>query len=174
MQQISYLALGSNQGKRQDQLQDALQKLEEESSISILASSSIYETVPIGVTDQPSFLNMVVKIQTSLIPLELLKVTQRIEQAGGRKQKGTWGPRTIDLDILLFNNENIQLESLQIPHPRMFERGFVLIPLKELEPDLRLNDGRGIDNYINQLTDKEGVRIWKRSFGGEGYGRFES
>lgn len=174
MQQISYLSLGSNQGERQEHLENALQELEEKSSISIIAISSIYETDPVGVTDQPSFLNMVVKLQTSLDPLDLLNVTQTIERSGGRKQKGTWGPRTIDLDILLFNNENIQLESLKIPHPRMLERSFVLIPLKELEPNLRLVDGRSIDNYIDQLTDKEGVRIWKNSFGGEEYGRSES
>jgi 2-amino-4-hydroxy-6-hydroxymethyldihydropteridine diphosphokinase len=174
MQHISYLALGSNQGERQDHLESALLNLAEESTISILASSSIYETAPVGMVDQPSFLNMVVKLQTSLTPIELLKATQRIEQTGGREQKGTWGPRTIDLDILLFNNENIDLESLQIPHPRMFERGFVLIPLRELEPDLRLNDSRSIDNYISQLTDKEGVRIWKSLYGGEEFVRFGS
>lgn len=174
MQQVSYLALGSNQGKREEHLADALQKIGKDSRISIITSSSIYETDPVGVTGQPSFLNMVVKLQTSLAPIELLKVTQKIEQSGGREEKGTWGPRTIDLDILLFNKENINLESLQIPHPRMLERGFVLIPLKELEPDLWLTDGRSIDDYINQLTDKEGVRIWKSSFGVEEYGRFES
>lgn len=167
MQQVSYLALGSNQGKREEHLADALQKIGKDSKISIITSSSIYETDPVGVTDQPSFLNMVVKVQTSLAPIELLKFTRKIEQSGGREEKGTWGPRTIDVDILLYNNENINLESLQIPHPRMLERGFVLIPLKELEPDLRLTDSRSIDNYINQLTDKEGVRIWKSSFGVE-------
>ncbi|WP_280772170.1 2-amino-4-hydroxy-6-hydroxymethyldihydropteridine diphosphokinase [Salipaludibacillus daqingensis] len=166
-QHISYIALGSNQGARLDHLENAVEKLEGEPRITILASSSIYETKPVGVTDQPAFLNMVVKIATNYTPLDLLKVTQKIEESGGRQQKGTWGPRTIDLDILLFNNENIQLNLLQIPHPRMFERGFVLIPLQELEPNLRLNDGRGIDTYVNQLTDKEGVRKWRSSFGVE-------
>ncbi|WP_416148144.1 2-amino-4-hydroxy-6-hydroxymethyldihydropteridine diphosphokinase [Salipaludibacillus sp. HK11] len=171
---IGYLALGSNQGDRESHLENAIVKLEEETDISIVKASSIYETDPVGVTDQPAFLNMVVKFETSLDPVKLLKVTQKVEQMGGRVGKGTWGPRTIDLDILLLNDENIQLETLQVPHPRMLERGFVLLPLKEVEPHLRLNAGRSIDEYINQLTDKEGVRKWKSSFGGEGFARFES
>ncbi|PYZ91575.1 2-amino-4-hydroxy-6-hydroxymethyldihydropteridine diphosphokinase [Salipaludibacillus keqinensis] len=171
---ISYIALGSNQGARDQYLADAITKLDEEPAISILSLSSIYETAPVGVTDQPSFLNMVVKVNTTLTPIELLETTQRIEQEGGRERNEKWGPRTIDIDILLFNDENILLESLRIPHPRMLERGFVLIPLKEIDPHLRLNDGRSIDEYIDQLTDKEGVRKWKNSFGEEGSARFEN
>jgi 2-amino-4-hydroxy-6-hydroxymethyldihydropteridine diphosphokinase len=171
---VGYLALGSNQGERESHLENAIIKLEEETDISIIKTSSIYETAPVGVTDQPVFLNMVVKFETSLDPIKLLNITQKVEKIGGREGKGTWGPRTIDLDILLLNDENIQLETLQVPHPRMLNRGFVLIPLKEVEPHLRLNAGRSIDEYINQLTDKEGVRKWKSSFGGDGFVRSES
>jgi 2-amino-4-hydroxy-6-hydroxymethyldihydropteridine diphosphokinase len=168
----AYIALGSNDGDREVYLKKAISKLHEHPSILVIKCSSIFQTEPVGVTDQPSFLNMVVKIHTSLSPLELLKITQEIEEAGGRVRQERWGQRTIDLDILLYNEENIKLESLQIPHPRMFERGFVLIPLQEIEPCLRFKEERTIDEYVNQLTDKEGVRKWKSSFGGEGYGPF--
>jgi 2-amino-4-hydroxy-6-hydroxymethyldihydropteridine diphosphokinase len=167
-----YIALGSNDGDREVHLKKAVSRLNECPSIHVIKCSSIFETEPVGVTDQPSFLNMVIKIQTSLSPLELLKITQKIEETGGRVRQERWGQRTIDLDILLYNEENIKLESLQIPHPRMFERGFVLIPLQEIEPCLRLKEERTIDEYVNQLTDKEGVRKWKSSFGGEEYGPF--
>ncbi|SES40991.1 2-amino-4-hydroxy-6-hydroxymethyldihydropteridine diphosphokinase [Salipaludibacillus aurantiacus] len=169
-----YIALGSNQGERDNYLAEAVQQLSENPEVEMLKVSSIYETAPVGVKDQPSFLNMAVKIATSMPPLQLLDLTQEIEQAGGRKRKEKWGPRTIDLDILLYNNENIELETLQIPHPRMFERGFVLIPLQEIEPYLRFGNGRTIDDYTGQLTGKEGVRKWKSSYGGEGFGRSES
>lgn len=164
-QNLSYIALGSNQGNREDHLQTAIKEIEFISKIDVLKVSPIYETEPLGNTNQPPFLNMVIQIETTLTPLELLETTQKIENKGGRKRIEKWGPRTIDLDILLFNKENIVLETLEIPHPRLFERGFVLIPLKDIAPHLRLNDGQAIDYYLHQLTDKEGVHKWKSSYG---------
>ena len=164
MKNIAYLSLGSNIDEREENLKQSLEKLDCEESVSIIKTSSIYETAPVGYTDQSSFLNMVVKLETNLTPQELLEKTQFIELTGGRKRAIRWGPRTIDLDILLFNEENIILEHLIIPHPRMFERGFVLIPLQEIAPGLKYN-GKLIEQYIAELTDKEGVHKWKSSSG---------
>ncbi|MGJ9385086.1 2-amino-4-hydroxy-6-hydroxymethyldihydropteridine diphosphokinase [Salipaludibacillus sp. CF4.18] len=171
---LSYISLGSNQGNRETHLQSAIEELNQHSEIKVLKVSPIYETEPIGNTAQSSFLNMVIQTETTLTPLKLLETTQRIENIGGRERTEKWGPRTIDLDILLYNEENIVLEKLEIPHPRLFERGFVLIPLKDIAPDLRFKDGQAIDYYLHQLTDKEGVRIWKSSFGGDESEHFEN
>ena len=100
--------------------------------INVKTVSSIYETAPVGYVDQPSFLNIVVYIETSYSALEILKICQSIENELGRVREIRWGPRIIDLDILLFNNENIEVENLIVPHPRMFERAFVLVPLLEI------------------------------------------
>ncbi|ADU28370.1 2-amino-4-hydroxy-6-hydroxymethyldihydropteridine diphosphokinase [Evansella cellulosilytica] len=162
---VAYLSLGSNIESRYDYLTFALKKLRENPNITIVKQSSIYETEPIGVINQAAFLNMAVKISTSYSPSSLLIALQKIEQQGNRTRDRRWGPRTIDLDILLFNKENINLEHLQIPHPRMYERAFVLVPLFEIEPSIVFNNGKTIASYIDQLTDKEGVRQWKISSG---------
>ncbi|RNA66013.1 2-amino-4-hydroxy-6-hydroxymethyldihydropteridine diphosphokinase [Alteribacter keqinensis] len=165
--QKAYIALGSNIGERHVYLEGAVDTLEDNPDITIEKKSSIYETDPVGYTDQPPFLNMVVKVATSLSPLALLDKLQKIESTLGRTRDIHWGPRTIDLDILLYNDENIKLERLSVPHPRMYERGFVLVPLCEIEPDLRFPDGRHIEQCVHDLTDKEGVRKWKESSGAD-------
>ena len=102
--------------------------------LSVEELSSIYETDPVGYTNQACFLNAVIKITTSLKSEELLQTCLFIESQLGRKREIRWGPRTLDLDILLYNQENIETESLIVPHPRMQERAFVIIPLMELDP----------------------------------------
>ncbi|SDO62660.1 2-amino-4-hydroxy-6-hydroxymethyldihydropteridine diphosphokinase [Alkalicoccus daliensis] len=156
---ISYISLGANIGNRVEQLKQAVEMLQQREEIRILALSSFYETKPVGVTDQPDFINAVVKIDTSLPPLTLLEVTQYIEQELGRVRKEKWGPRKIDLDLLLYGEETIELESLIVPHPRMTERGFVLLPLEELTPDLTLPepDGRSISHCIRALGDTSDI-----------------
>src|SRR5690554_4690072 len=124
---IVYLSIGSNIGERIHYLKFAITALLKDVNISRLRMSSIYETVPIGYTKQDEFLNMVVEIYTTYKPVELLYVTKEIQNLAGRKKSIRWGPRTLDLDILLYNQENVEMEHLQIPHPRMFERGFVII-----------------------------------------------
>ncbi|WP_096186178.1 2-amino-4-hydroxy-6-hydroxymethyldihydropteridine diphosphokinase [Evansella halocellulosilytica] len=171
---VAHLSLGSNMKDRYNHLMEAIQFLKEDEHIDLLSSSSIYETEPVGYTDQHAFLNMVLKVSTSYKPLELLETVQNIEQKGGRKRDIRWGPRTIDLDILLYNNENINLKQLIIPHPRMFERGFVLIPFKEVESSYTFTTGKTIDDYIDELPDKEGVQKWKNSFGEEESERTEN
>ena len=133
-----YLSLGSNLGEREDRLSQALDALEG-ADFSIAARSSVYETEPQDVPNQPWFLNMAVAGRTRLLPLQLLNLLLRIEREIGRVRHAHQrrGPRPIDLDLLLFGNAVIDLPQLTVPHPRMCERRFVLEPLLEIAPDLR-------------------------------------
>ncbi|WP_027410159.1 2-amino-4-hydroxy-6-hydroxymethyldihydropteridine diphosphokinase [Anoxybacillus tepidamans] len=175
MDNYAYIALGSNIGERFQYLREAVRRLESHERISVIQTSSIYETDPVGYTQQNKFLNMVVQVKTSLSPFALLEVTQKIEIDLGRKRIIKWGPRTIDLDILLYNHENIETEQLTIPHPRIAERAFVLVPLLELNRNIKIpNAEQNLALVINQLPDKEGVRIWKQKSGGDVFALFES
>lgn len=162
----AYLSLGTNIEPRIDYLDDALKLLEEHEDIMIKAKSSVYETAPVGYTKQNDFLNIVIGIATSLSSIELLKYCQHIEDKLGRERGIRFGPRTIDLDILTYNNENSTVEELIIPHPRMHERAFVLIPLHEIAPDFIIpirNKYPG--DLLNKLqeSDIKGVRKWIRN-----------
>ena len=175
MENIAYLSIGSNIGNRLEIFQKALQLLDEHNEISVEELSSIYETDPVGYTNQACFLNAVLKISTSLQSEELLQTCLFIESQLGRKREIRWGPRTLDLDILLYNQENIETESLIVPHPRMQERAFVIIPLMELDPNIKLpNVNAALDDILNQIPDKEGVRLWKQKNGDDVFGLFES
>ena len=175
MGNIAYLSIGSNIGNRLETFQRALQLLDEHTEISIEELSSIYETDPVGYTDQACFLNAVIKINTCLKPEELLQTCLFIESQLGRKREIRWGPRTLDLDILLYNQENIETESLIVPHPRMQERAFVMIPLMELDSGIKLpNVNAALDDILNQIPDKEGVRLWKRKNGDDVFALFEN
>jgi 2-amino-4-hydroxy-6-hydroxymethyldihydropteridine diphosphokinase len=131
-----YLSIGSNLGGRERNLRDALALLAGP-SLRILRVSSFYETEPRDVADQPWFLNAVVEAETDLFPKQLLARLQKIERQLGRKRIRPKGPRTIDIDILLYGEAVIATDELTVPHPRMEERRFVLEPLAELGPDLR-------------------------------------
>ena len=131
-----YLSLGSNVGDRQRHLDAALELLRA-AGVDIVRVSRVYETEPQDLRAQPWFLNLVAEAQTRLFPLQLLRATQRVERKLGRKRVVEKGPRTIDIDILLFGGFVVDTEELQIPHPRMAARRFVLEPLAELAPDLR-------------------------------------
>lgn len=133
---IAYVSIGTNMGDRAGYLKQAVEYLREMDQMGSVEMSSIYETSPVGVTDQADFLNMVVRVSTSFSSEELLVVCQKIEQQLGRVRTIRWGPRTADLDILLYNNDMIETETLVVPHPRMRERAFVLIPLMEISPEL--------------------------------------
>ena len=122
-----YLSIGTNIGEREDNLRLALRLLAEQ--VTIETVSAVYETAAVGFTDQADFLNIAVHVKTALSPLAMLDVCQAIENELGRVRTIRWGPRVIDLDILLYNNENMNTERLILPHPRMYERAFVLIPL---------------------------------------------
>nr|WP_218624972.1 2-amino-4-hydroxy-6-hydroxymethyldihydropteridine diphosphokinase [Sporosarcina sp. E16_3] len=128
------MSIGSNIGDRLYHLTEAVRALHSHDGIIVTSVSSIYETAPVGFTDQADFLNMVVCVETALTAQALLDACQKIEHGLGRVRDVRWGPRTADLDILLYNNENIETENLIVPHPRMYERAFVLIPLLEIAP----------------------------------------
>jgi 2-amino-4-hydroxy-6-hydroxymethyldihydropteridine diphosphokinase len=131
-----YLSLGSNLGDRERNLGDALALLRSP-GLTILRVSSLYETEPLDVRDQPRFLNAVVEADSDLFPKQLLARIRKIELRLGRRRLRSKGPRTIDIDILLFGDSVIETEELLVPHPRLAERRFVLEPLAELAPDLR-------------------------------------
>jgi 2-amino-4-hydroxy-6-hydroxymethyldihydropteridine diphosphokinase len=175
MENYAYIALGSNIENRLYYLREAVKALDNHEQISVIAASSIYETEPVGYINQDKFLNMVIKITTALSPFALLEVTQKIEQKFGRKREIRWGPRTLDLDILLYNHENIETEQLIIPHPRMTERAFVMIPLLEVNHDIDIpNVSQYLKDLIDRLPDKEGVRVWKQKNGEDVFALFES
>ncbi|MGM9986980.1 MAG: 2-amino-4-hydroxy-6-hydroxymethyldihydropteridine diphosphokinase [Bacillaceae bacterium] len=167
------IGLGSNIGNRLTYLKRAVELLHEHADIHVKNVSSLYETEPVGYTDQEAFLNMVVQIYTNLNPNELLAVTQSIELELGRERKIRWGPRTIDLDILAFNHENINSEKLIIPHPRIGERAFVLVPLKELSKDDE-DVRQFVQKYDGVNVNEEGVDVWKRKNGGDVFALFEN
>ena len=131
-----YLSLGSNIGDREGHLRTAVERLSS-AGVGVLRISPVYETEPVDYTAQGWFLNLVVEAETELFPLQLLARTSRIERELGRARTVPKGPRTLDIDILLYGNSVVQTEKLQIPHPRMAERRFVLAPLADLVPDLR-------------------------------------
>lgn len=154
---IVYLALGTNQGDRLQNLRRAVQLLE--SAVHVTRRSAVYETAPWGVTDQPDFLNMAVEGHTKLAPFELLDALKQIERAMGRQETIRYGPRVIDLDILLYDDLILQTERLEIPHARMAERAFVLIPLQDIAPNLvhpRLQ--RAVRELAAALPKDGGVR----------------
>lgn len=163
MMNKAYIALGSNINPRYTYLKQAREKLIQSKEVKITKISSIYETVPVGYTEQGNFLNMVIKIETKLTPFDLLMHCQSVERLLGRKREQKWGPRTLDLDILLFNHENIETTQLILPHPRMHERAFVLIPMADVNAKIKIP---GIDKSVNHLLmnlpieEKRGVVRW--------------
>ena len=161
---LAYISLGTNIEPREVYLNEALSLLSEHKEILIKKESSIYETDPVGYLDQENFLNIVIEINTSLSPTDLLDYCQQIEQKLGRKRMIRYGPRTIDLDILTYEDEVIHSERLIIPHPRMHERAFVLVPFKEIAPDYFLKSmGMTVDELLDQLDGEEidGVRLYR-------------
>jgi 2-amino-4-hydroxy-6-hydroxymethyldihydropteridine diphosphokinase len=129
-----FLALGTNLGERKDNLNEALAHLHP--AVRVITKSPIYETAPWGVTDQPLYLNMVVAVETALSPEKLLDKLKRLEKRMGRIPTILYGPRLIDLDILFYGDLVMTTPRLTIPHPRMHERAFVLVPLNDIAPDL--------------------------------------
>lgn len=175
MENTAFIGLGSNMGDRYQYLIQAIDFIDSHPEIKLVNVSSVYETDPVGYEDQDLFLNMVVEVKTILTADDLLEVCMKIEQMLGRKREIKWGPRTIDLDILLFNQENIETERLIVPHPRMRERAFVMVPLLEIDPDIQIP---ALDQFrflcLEQLPNTEGVRIWKRKNGEDVFVPIES
>lgn len=158
---VAYLSIGSNIGDRLDHLVKSVQALHSHVGMDVLAVSSIYETAPVGYTDQADFLNIVVCVETDKSAIELLRICQEIEHGLGRVRTIRWGPRTVDLDILLYSNENIETEDLVVPHPRMHERAFVLIPLLEIAPMVS-HPATGMSFSEEMSKHESGILIWKK------------
>lgn len=159
----AYLGLGSNLGQREANLAQAVHFVSRCRQMQVLRSSSIYETEPWGFTDQPTFLNAVVEVSTRLEPASLLELAKTVEAEVGREPTFRWGPRLIDVDILLYADQVIHQDNpdLQIPHPRMSERAFVLVPLAELAPEL-LHPTLSVPlgRLAEGVEGREGVRFW--------------
>lgn len=150
----AYLGLGTNMGDREEYLSSAVKLLNNNKNITVTNKSKIYETKAWGYTDQADFLNICIEIETSLDEYELLKACQDVELKLNRERIIRWGPRTIDVDILFFNDIILNNEDLYIPHPRISERAFVLIPLMDLNKNLFIK-GKVIGEYLNSLTNEE-------------------
>jgi len=154
-----YLGLGGNIGDRRVALAAASIMLNEAEGLSVVAKSSLYATKPWGKTDQAEFYNAVLACDCLLSPRQLLNLCQSIEQQMGRERKEHWGPRLIDIDILFFGKRQINEPDLLIPHPYIEQRAFVLIPLLELDPQLKLADGRFLADLPAALTTPEIRRL---------------
>lgn len=151
----AWLGLGGNLGDPEAAMGAALRALDDSGEASVAAVSAPYRTPPWGVTDQPDFLNAVAAVDTTLSARQLLDLCLSIEQGLKRVRMERWGPRIIDVDILAFGGERIEEPGLQIPHPRMGERAFVILPLCEIEPEL-LIDGRTVAD-IAETVDRAGI-----------------
>jgi 2-amino-4-hydroxy-6-hydroxymethyldihydropteridine diphosphokinase len=132
----AYISIGSNLGNRLKYIREAIRRIEQSKEIKISKASSVYETPPAEYKDQPWFLNMVLELETSLKPLNLLELLLEIEGQMGRRRTRRYGPRNIDLDLLLYDDLVLNSDKLTLPHPRMHERGFVLVPLAEISPQV--------------------------------------
>lgn len=155
---LSYLAFGSNLGDSLATLKKGRTLLAERSDISLLASSKLYETKPYGDVVQDDFLNGAILVETSLTPEELLTAIHQVEADLGRQRMIHWGPRTLDIDILLYGDEKIDLPILKIPHVELTKRSFVLIPLKDIYRKKNLL-GEPIDYWINASGNQNEVKL---------------
>lgn len=158
-----YIGLGGNLDNPVSRLQQVGDEMDNMDWLSGYVQSSLYRTKPVGVADQPDFINAVAGFDTQLSPHDVLQALQEIENRYGRVRGGVqWGPRTIDLDILLYGNRVIDMQALTIPHPRMPERTFVLVPLAEIAPDLVIPAQRDTVRDMLALLDDSGVSLVER------------
>jgi len=154
-----FIALGSNLKNPKKQIENGILSIKKINDVKILKESHLYETPPVGILNQPNFVNAVVKISSSLNPQELLDELLNIENIAGRIRNKKNGPRILDLDILLFNDFILNKDNLTIPHPRMHERLFVLIPLKDIDRNIVIPNQGAIKDIINKLAPENINRI---------------
>lgn len=153
MSVTAWIGLGSNLHSPLQQLHLALEALHQLPETTLADASPIYRSTPVGPSDQPDFLNMVAKLDTDLDATTLLHQLLRIEDAQGRVRTQVWGPRVLDLDLLLYGNDTVAQPELTVPHPEIPNRDFVLRPLLDLAPELTLPDGRRIDQLLQDCPD---------------------
>ncbi len=156
-----YLALGTNLGDRVGHLREAMARLNA-AGVRVLRESRVYETEPVGVREQPRFLNMVVEVEVSegRAARELLGQVKQIEREVGRQPRERWGPREIDIDVLLIGEERVSEPDLEVPHPRMWERAFVLVPLAELAPEVRGPGGETVGQLAERRRREGGIHAY--------------
>ena len=156
---IIFIALGSNLENPKEQVKQGIFSIKNLEGIKILCESHLYETPPVGILDQPNFINAVIKIDSGLSPYELLNKLLNIENMAGRIRVNKNGPRTLDLDILLFDNLILNDKNLTIPHPRMHERLFVLLPLKDIDENVVIPNQGSIKHIIEGIAPENINRI---------------
>jgi 2-amino-4-hydroxy-6-hydroxymethyldihydropteridine diphosphokinase len=177
---IAFVGIGANLGKPAEACREAIERMGEVPGVRVLRWSSLYRTMPVGPQDQPPFINAVAEIRTDLAPRQLLLILKEIERQMGRTAGPKWGPRIIDLDLLFYGQEVIQEGGLQIPHPELHRRAFVLIPLCELASYLiHPAFGVSIRGLLDRLPEKGGVEIYEQAIppgdpeGAQGSGKEE-
>jgi 2-amino-4-hydroxy-6-hydroxymethyldihydropteridine diphosphokinase len=165
----AFIGAGANLGDRAATLAGAVARLKAWNGVLTAASSSVYATKPVGVVDQPMFLNLVIGVETTLTPEELLRALLEIEREFGRVRAGRWGPRTLDLDLLVFEGETRATPDLELPHPRMLERSFVTVPLRELleRPRFRQPCWTTLHERLGAPKNESGIALFSRESGGE-------
>jgi 2-amino-4-hydroxy-6-hydroxymethyldihydropteridine diphosphokinase len=148
----AYVGLGANLGSREETLRRAVELLGDADGVEVVAVSELHETDPVGVVDQPRFLNGAVEVDTTRTPRELLDLLLEIERSLGRMRAERWGPRTVDLDLLVYGDEVVDEPGLRVPHPHLHERRFALEPLADLDPELEV-PGRGAVSTLLAALD---------------------
>ena len=153
----AFIGLGSNLANPSAQVLQAMQLIDQHHGIRVLAKSGLYRSAPVGYLEQPDFINAVIKVETQLAPLALLQTLLALEQENGRTREFQNAPRTLDLDVLLYGDLQMHERGLTIPHPRMHERAFVLLPLAEIAPGCAI-PGRGSVSELLRAIDASGVK----------------
>jgi len=156
---LAYIGLGSNLNSPKQQIKDAVMALHTAKDVEVVNLSSLYQSPPVDGSNQPDYINAIVQVNTHLTPLELLYVCQDIETQQHRVREKKWGARTIDLDIIIYGVQVVASKQLIIPHPQMMNRAFVLIPLAELEDDLKVPVLGPIQNLIEELGEFELTKL---------------
>lgn len=158
----AYIGLGSNMESPETQIQEAITAIDRIPDTKLAGFSSLYQSHPVGPQDQPDYINAVAHVVTGLSAEDLLMQLQNIENRQGRTRKIHWGPRTLDLDLLLYDNEIINEKNLVVPHPEMHNRAFVLYPLYEIAPDIEI-PGKGAVGILLQAVNADGIQKLEKS-----------
>lgn len=155
----AFIGLGSNLEKPIQQVKTAIAELSDHQQINLAGQSKLYRSKPVGPQDQPDFINAVVKVSTQLQPLELLDALQAIENLHGRTRESHWGARTLDLDLLLYNDQEISHPRLTVPHPEMIYRAFVLVPLAEIEQNISIPGYGELKMLTKHVEEQDIIKI---------------